>query len=43
MVTQKITLKREKVKVKRKGIHAKTKHSSSKHAKYYKKLSIGQG
>jgi hypothetical protein len=30
-------------KVKRKGIHAKTKHSTTKHNKNYSKISRGQG
>lgn len=33
----------KKPKVKRSGIHAKTKQSSNKKSKLYKKISVGQG
>ena len=33
----------KKPKVKRAGVHAKTKQSSNKGSKLYKKLSVGQG
>lgn len=36
-------VKLQKVKVKRKGIHAKSKTSVHKGSKLYKKLSVGQG
>lgn len=32
-----------KPKVRRPGVHAKTKHSKLKTSKHYKKLSVGQG
>jgi hypothetical protein len=32
-----------KVKIKRKGVHSKTKHSKSKHSKNYVKPKKGQG
>ena len=35
--------KRVKKKISRKGIHAKTKQSSNKKSKNYKKLNVGQG
>jgi len=34
---------REVKKIKRKGIHAKSKTSSHKHSKNYKKIYVGQG
>lgn len=34
---------KKKPKVKRKGVHAKTKQSAAKTSKLYKKLNIGQG
>lgn len=36
-------IKAVKPKIKRKGVHAKTKTSKSKHSKNYVKLSRGQG
>jgi hypothetical protein len=33
----------KKPKVKRAGIHAKTKQSNNKNSKLYKKISVGQG
>lgn len=36
-------MKKIAVKKKRKGVHAKTKYSSSKRSKLYKKLNRGQG
>jgi len=41
--TGSITLHKEKPKVSRPGIHAKTKTSKLKQSKNYKKLSRGQG
>jgi hypothetical protein len=41
--TTSISTFRDKPKRKRKGVHAKTKHSLAKGAKHYKKLSVGQG
>lgn len=38
-----ISFHKTKPKVRRPGIHAKTKTSKSKNAKNYKKLSVGQG
>jgi hypothetical protein len=38
-----VATKKEKSKVFRKGVHAKTKSSNSKNSKHYKKLSRGQG
>jgi len=38
-----VIIKREKKKVSRKGIHAKTKQSKNKNSKNYKKISVGQG
>jgi hypothetical protein len=35
--------KKEKVKIKRRGIHAKSKNSSLKSSKHYKKKYVGQG
>lgn len=44
MAKQQTTVtKRVKPKIKRKGIHAKTKTSKSKSSKNYKKLYVGQG
>lgn len=43
MKTQNITAKREKFKIKRPGIHAKTKFSKVKGSKLYKKRYVGQG
>lgn len=37
------SVKTEKIKIKRKGVHAKTKQSSIKTSKNYVKLNIGQG
>lgn len=41
--TSTVKLFQAKPKVKRKGVHAKTKMSKSKNATNYKKLSVGQG
>lgn len=41
--TTSVSIKREKKKVTRKGIHAKTKQSKNKNSKNYKKVSVGQG
>lgn len=41
--TQSSPIKREKKKVTRKGIHAKTKQSNNKGSKNYKKPNVGQG
>ena len=38
-----VSFHKAKPKVRRPGIHAKTKTSKSKNAKNYKKLSVGQG
>jgi len=35
--------KKEKVKIKRRGVHAKSKTSNSKSSKHYKKKYVGQG
>ncbi len=35
--------KKIKVKIKRRGIHAKSKHSNLKSSKHYKKKYVGQG
>lgn len=35
--------KKEAVKIKRKGVHAKTKTSTSKFSKHYVKMNVGQG
>ena len=43
MVRQKLDNKRDKAKVQRKGIHAKTKTSKSKSSKLYTKKYNGQG
>lgn len=37
------SIKREKKKISRKGIHAKTKQSKNKNSKNYKKINVGQG
>ena len=37
------TIRKEKPKVSRKGIHAKTKQSKNKNSKNYFKRSVGQG
>jgi hypothetical protein len=42
-VKQTQTTFKAKPKVKRPGIHAKTKHSKLKTSKHYHKLSVGQG
>ena len=41
--TQTVSAFRLKAKIKRKGIHAKTKNSKSKNSKNYHKRYIGQG
>ena len=41
--TSKLIIFRRRNKKKRKGIHSKKKFSRSKNAKFYKKLSRGQG
>jgi hypothetical protein len=41
--TQSVVKKVEKTKVRRKGVHAKTKCSKLKSSKNYKKINIGQG
>ncbi len=41
--TQTAVAKKEKVKVTRPGVHAKTKTSKAKNATNYKKPSVGQG
>jgi hypothetical protein len=41
--SQTIATKKEKPKVSRPGVHAKTKISKLKQSKNYKKLSVGQG
>jgi hypothetical protein len=41
--TNTVSIKREKKKVTRKGIHAKTKQSKNKNSKNYKKVNVGQG
>jgi hypothetical protein len=41
--TSAVPIKKQKPKVRRKGIHAKTKTSKLKQSKLYKKLSVGQG
>ena len=38
-----VSEKKESIKIKRKGVHSKTKTSTSKNSKYYKKPNIGQG
>lgn len=38
-----ISEKKESIKIKRKGVHAKSKTSSSKTSKNYKKPKVGQG
>lgn len=38
-----VTVFKAKPKRKNKGVHAKTKQSSSKHSKNYKKPNVGQG
>jgi hypothetical protein len=43
MARQQITNKLEQVKIRRKGVHAKTKTSSSKSSILYKKKYKGQG
>tara|TARA_R100001480_G_scaffold102063_1_gene105450 strand:+ start:40 stop:174 length:135 start_codon:yes stop_codon:yes gene_type:complete len=43
MARQQITSKIERVKIRRKGVHAKTKTSSSKSSILYKKKYKGQG
>jgi hypothetical protein len=43
MARQQISAKLEKIKVRRKGVHAKTKTSSSTSSKLYKKKYKGQG
>ena len=40
---QTVVKKKEKKKVSRPGVHAKTKHSKLKSSKNYKKLNKGQG
>ena len=35
--------KKEKVKIKRRGVHAKSKNSNLKSSKHYKKKNVGQG
>ena len=41
--SQTVTLKQNKPKISRPGVHAKTKTSKSKNSKNYKKLYKGQG
>ena len=41
--TQSVVKKIDRPKVKRKGVHAKTKCSKLKSSKNYKKINIGQG
>ena len=41
--TSSVPIKNQNPKVKRKGIHAKTKTSKLKQSKLYKKLNVGQG
>jgi hypothetical protein len=41
--TQTVSIKKEKPKVARPGVHAKTKTSKAKNATNYKKPSVGQG
>ena len=43
MARQQISTKLEKIKIRRKGVHAKTKTSSSKSSILYKKKYKGQG
>jgi len=43
MARQQLSTKIDKVKIKRKGVHAKTKTSSSKSSVLYKKKYKGQG
>ena len=43
MARQQLSTKLDRVKVKRKGIHSKTKTSSSKSSVLYKKKNKGQG
>ena len=43
MARQQLSTKLDRVKVKRKGIHSKTKTSKSKSSKLYKKKYKGQG
>jgi len=43
MARQKLRSRTERVKIKRKGVHAKTKTSSSKSSPLYKKKYNGQG
>lgn len=40
---QTVTVKKEKSKVSRPGVHAKTKQSKNKNSKNYKKPNVGQG
>ena len=41
--TQTVSTKKEKTKVSRPGVHAKTKTSKAKNATNYKKPNVGQG